>query len=41
MVSAVRTIDKRKESVNDIEKAEENTILFRIFFTDIILDEVT
>ena len=29
---AVRTIDKRKESVNDIEKAEENIILFRVFF---------
>ena len=33
-VSTVRTIDK-KELVNDIEKAEENTILFRIFFEQI------
>ena len=32
MVPAVRTIDKRKESVNDIEKAEEMISLFRVFF---------
>ena len=32
MVPAVRAIDKRKESVNDIEKAEEMISLFRVFF---------
>ena len=32
MGPAVRTIDKRKESVNDIEKAEEMISLFRVFF---------
>ena len=26
---------KEKESVNDIEKAEENSILFRVFFKQI------
>ena len=41
MVSSVRTIDKRKESVNEIEKAEENYSLPRIFLIDIILDKVT
>ena len=32
MVPAVRAIDKRKESVNEIEKAEEMISLFRVFF---------